>query len=178
MEDKRKKKTLRFVRKWGRLVLAIVSSVLLLNKPVFSFPDEKGWEHLRTHIMTPHKFERHHIEMATGIDELVGAMSVEGFFYGALAILLGCIACAVLYEAHLMRILASTVTAYMAGAYYLLMIYYALRLSEEFYLMLYPNLIALLPTVILITMLSIRNETVKKLVSAKQKADEGLIKNQ
>ncbi len=172
MDKKTKKKRIRLVRKWGRLVLALVSSILLVTKPVFNFFDEKGLENYRIYIMTMHKFEVHHIEMATGIDKLKGAMSVEGLFYGALAILIGCVVCTVIYPRHRLRILISTITAFLAGSYYLIMIYYAIRLSDKFFLVLYPNFIALLPTVILITMLSIRNETVKNLLSAKQKVDE------
>ena len=41
-------------------------------------------------------------------------------------------------------------------------------------MILYPNLYALLPCVVLVTMLTIRNETAHKLAEAKQKADEGL----
>ena len=42
------------------------------------------------------------------------------------------------------------------------------------FVILYPNFFALLPVVILIIMLSIRKETVNKLVSAERKKDEGL----
>ena len=54
------------------------------------------------------------------------------------------------------------------------MVYYAIRLSDNFFMILYPNWVALLPSVVLITMLSIRKETVNKLVSAREKAEEGL----
>lgn len=174
MEEKRKRRVNRQVRKWVRLVLAIVASVFLLNKPVFSFPDEIGLEHVRTHTMTPHRFERHHIEMATGIDKLVGAMSVKGLYYCAIAIFIGCIACVVVYESHQLRIISSTITACFAGVYYLLMFYYAIKLTEKFFLMLYPNFYALLPLIVLICMLSIRKETVHRLIASKQKADEGV----
>lgn len=148
----------RLVRKWGCLVLAVVSCILLLKKPVFNFPDEKGLEHNRTYIMTPHTFEVHHIEYSTGIDTLMGTMSVNWLFYGALAMLLGCVLCAVVYKDPLLRFLASTITAVFAGVYYLIMVYYAIRLSQKFFLMLYPNLIAFLPAVVLVTMLYIRKE--------------------
>lgn len=174
MENKRKKKRKKLIRKWVRLLLAIASSVLLLTQPVFNFPDEKGIENTRTYVMTTHRFEVHHIEYATGIDKLAGSMSVQGFFYGALAILLGCVICTISYSYHMVRILTCSITAFLAGAYYLIMVYYAIRLSDEFYMILYPNLFALLPVVILIIMLSIRKETVNKLVSAERKKDEGL----
>ena len=174
LKNKRKKKKQRLVWKWGRLVLAIVSSVLMLTQPVFNFLDEKGLENFRIYKMTPHRFEVHHIEMATGIDKLMGTMSVDGLFYSALAVLIGCVVCTVFYSSHRLRILFSSITAFLAGAYYLIMVFYAIRLSQTFFLVLYPNWIAILPTVILITMLSIRKETVRKLLDAKLKADEGL----
>ena len=74
----------------------------------------------------------------------------------------------------MVRILTCSITAFLAGAYYLIMVYYAIRLSDEFYMILYPNFFALLPVAILIIMLSIRKETVNKLVSAERKKDEGL----
>lgn len=174
MEAKSQKKQNRIVRKWGRLILAIVSSVLLLNKPVYDFPDEPGMENVRTYTMTTRTFEVHHIEMATGMDTLMGTMSVKGLFFGALAILLGSVVCTVFYSDHIVRVLSSMITACLAGGYYLIMIYYAVRLSQEFFLIIYPNWIAILPLVVLLSMLSIRKETVHRLVAAKQKADEGL----
>jgi hypothetical protein len=174
MEDKRKKKRKKLIRKWARLLLAIASSVLLLTQPVFSFPDDIGLENTRTYVMTTRMFEVHHIEFATGMDKLVGSMSVSGLFYGALAILIGCVICTISYSYHMVRILMSSITAFLAGTYYVIMVYYAILLSDNFYMILYPNLFALLPLVVLITMLSIRKETVNKLVSAEHKKDEGL----
>ncbi len=174
MEDRKKQKRNRMIRKWGRLVLAIVSSILLLSKPVFNFVDEKGLVSVKTYKITPRTFEMHYVNMTTGLDELVGAMSISGLFYGALAILIGCVACALLYESHRLRILSASITAFMAGVYYLLIGYYAIRLSQEFCLILYPNWVALLPLVVLVTMLVIRNDTVRRLMEVKQDADEGL----
>ena len=173
-KNKNKSKRDRLLLKWGRLVLAIVSSIILLNKPVFNFIDEKGLESVKTYKMTTRTFEMHYVNMTTGLDELVGAMSISGLFYGALAILIGCVACALLYESHRLRILSASITAFMAGAYYLLIGYYAIRLSQKFFLILYPNWVALLPVVVLVTMLSIRNSTVRRLIDAKQDEDEGL----
>lgn len=174
MKDKNKNKRHRLLLKWGRLVLAIVSSILLLNKPVFNFIDEKGLENTRTYVMTTRTFEVHHIEMATGIDKLMWTMSVKGLFYGALAILIGCIGCTVFYSLHRLRILISSITAFAAGTYYLIMMYYAIRLSQEFFLILYPNWVALLPVVVLVTMLWIRKDTVRRLIDAVQDEDEVL----
>ena len=173
-KNKNKNKRHRLLLKWGRLVLAIVSSIILLNKPVFNFIDEKGLENTRTYIMTTRTFEVHHIEMATGIDKLMGTMSVKGFFYGALAMLIGSVVCTIFYSLHRFRILISTITAFLAGTYYLLMMYYAIRLSQEFFLILYPNWIALLPVVVLVTMLWIRKDTLRRLIDAVQDEDEGL----
>ena len=174
MEKRNKKKTYRLLLKWGRLLLAIVSSILLLSKPVFNFIDEKGIVSVKTYKITTRTFEMHFVDMKTGLDELVGAMSVKGLFYGALAILLGCIVCTLFYEDLEIRILSASITAFMSGAYYLLIGYYAIRLSQEFCLILYPNWVALLPVVILLTMLSIRNHTVRKLIANQQEEDEGI----
>ena len=174
MEDKSKKRKQQFIRRWVRLILAIVSSIILMNKPVYNFPDEKGIVYNRTYVMTPRTFEVHHVALDSGLDKLVGTMSVKGLFYVALAMLIGSIVCTLFYIDHKIRILACTITAFLAGGYYLLMIYYALQLSDNFFMILYPNLYALLPCVVLVTMLTIRNETAHKLAEAKQKADEGL----
>jgi len=124
--------------------------------------------------MTTRTFEVHHIEMATGIDKLMWTMSVKGLFYGALAILIGCIGCTVFYPLHRLRILISSITAFAAGTYYLIMMYYAIRLSQKFFLILYPNWVALLPVVVLVTMLWIRKDTVRRLIDAVQDEDEVL----
>ena len=173
-KNKNKSKRNRLLLKWGRLVLAIVSSIILLNKPVFNFIDEKGIVSVKTYKITTRTFEMHFVDMKTGLDELVGAMSVKGLFYGALAILLGCIVCTLFYEDLEIRILSASITAFMSGAYYLLIGYYAIRLSQEFCLILYPNWVALLPAIVLVTMLWIRKDTLRRLIDAKQDEDEGL----
>ena len=167
-----KSKSHRLLLKWGRLVLAIVSSIILLNKPVFNFIDEKGLVSVKTYKITTRTFEMHYVDMKTGLDELVGAMSVKGLFYGALAILLGCIVCTLFYEDLEIRILSASITAFMSGAYYLLIGFYAIRLSQEFCLILYPNWVALLPVVVLVTMLWIRKDTLRRLIDAVQDEDE------
>ena len=174
MAGKNKNKRHRLLLKWGRLVLAIVSSIILLNKPVFNFIEEKGIISVRTFKITTRTFEMHYVDMKTGLDELVGAMSISGLFYGALAIMVGCFLCALLYESHRIRILISSITAFMAGTYYLIMMYYAIRLSQEFCLILYPNWVALLPAIVLVTMLWIRKDTLRRLIDAVQDEDEGL----
>ena len=75
----------------------------------------------------------HYVNMTTGLDELVGAMSVKGFFYGALAMLIGSVVCTIFYSFHRLRILICTITAFAAGTYYLIMMYYAIRLSQEYF---------------------------------------------
>ena len=174
MAGKNKNKRHRLLLKWGRLVLAIVSSIILLNKPVFNFIDEKGIISVKTYKITTRTFEMHFVDMKTGLDELVGAMSISGLFYGALAIMVGCFLCALLYESHRIRILICSITAFMAGTYYLIMMYYAIRLSQEFCLILYPNWVALLPAIVLVTMLWIRKDTLRRLIDAVQDEDEGL----
>ena len=99
-KNKNKSKSHRLLLKWGRLVLAIVSSIILLNKPVFNFIDEKGIISVKTYKITTRSIEMHYVDMKTGLDELVGAMSISGLFYGALAIMVGCFLCALLYESH------------------------------------------------------------------------------
>ena len=173
-KNKNKSKRHRLLLKWGRLVLAIVSSIILLNKPVFNFIEEKGIISVKTYKITTRTIEMHYVDMKTGLDELVGAMSISGLFYGALAIMVGCFLCALLYESHRIRILISSITAFMAGAYYLLIGYYAIRLSQKFFLILYPNWVALLPVVVLVTMLWIRKDTLRRLIDAVQDEDEGL----
>ena len=173
-KNKNKSKRNRLLLKWGRLVLAIVSSIILLNKPVFNFIEEKGIVSVKTYKITTRTFEMHFVDMKTGLDELVGAMSVKGLFYGALAILLGCIVCTLFYEDLEIRILSASITAFMSGAYYLLIGYYAIRLSQEFCLILYPNWVALLPAIVLVTMLWIRKDTLRRLIDAVQDEDEGL----
>ena len=48
-----------------------------------------------------------------------------------------------------------------AGAYYILLVYYALRIEEDFYATLSPTWIVILPAIVLQLMLLIRRETVR-----------------
>ena len=158
MESQKKNKKLQAGLKWVRIIIAIAASVLLLNKPVFKCPDEPGLQSNRIYIMTPHTFEVHHIDMTTGLDKLMGTMSVKGLFYGALAILIGCVLCAIFNDEPPLLFLASRITAFLAGVYYLIIMYYAIQISQDFYAIVYPNFITFLPVVVLIAMLTLRKE--------------------
>ena len=56
------------------------------------------------------------------------------------------------------------ITAFIAGIYYVLMVFYALRMSDNHYATLYPNVIALLPAVVLQMMVFLRHNIIRTLI--------------
>ena len=146
-------------------VIAIVASIVLLFVPVFSFIGDQGIIYLREFVMDTRTFSIVQTELATGKVSVLISMSVRGMYYCAWAMTVVSIICLLCYMRRWKRKL-SRVVIILAGLYYVLMIYYAIKMTGTYYATLYLNLAAVLPAVIILSMRVIRQETKRSIIDS------------
>ena len=151
-------------RRWIYMLIAIGASMFLLSHPVFSFKEDQGIIYIRSFSMDKTTFYVTQTELKTGAEHITATMSVKGLYYCNWAMLLGCILCFFCFFSFSWRMRLALITAFIAGIYYVLMVFYALRMSDNHYATLYPNVIALLPAVVLQMMVFLRHNIIRTLI--------------
>jgi len=147
------------------MLLAIIASGLLLKHPVLSFQEDKGIIYTRSFSMDAKVFYVIQTKLDTGAEEVTATMSVAGLYYTAWAMIITCIACLVCVLNPKWRMLLSVLAATIAGVYYILMIYYAIAITDNHYTTLYPNFYALLPAIALQCMLLVRRDVAREIAA-------------
>ena len=149
-------------RRMVYMVVAIVAAALLPIKPVFNFQEDKGIIYVRSFEMDNISFRVIQTEMATGLKEVTEEMSVVGLYICYKAILWGAILCLLCFMSYRWRIIICTIVIVLTGVYYLLIIIYAMKISDIHYATLTPSIIALiLPAIVLQAMILTRHSTLK-----------------
>ena len=152
------------IRRWVYMAIAIVTAALMPTRPVFNFQDDKGIIYVRSFSMDQHTFYVTQTELATGASEVTSTMSVAGLYYCARVLLYLCIACLLCFFSDRWRMWLCIISIVCAGAYYILMMYYAMEITDNFYTTLYPNFMALLPAVVLQMMVLVRQSIARTLM--------------
>ena len=147
-------------RRWAYMILAIVAALMLEWKPVFSFQEDKGIIYVRSFSMDQKTFVVTQTEMDTNIATVTETMSVKWLYYCYKGMLWGCILCALCFFSWKGRVLISITTAIIAGSYYIFMIYYAMRISDDHFATLYPTIIAIMPAIVCQMMLLVRRNVI------------------
>ena len=149
-------------RRWAYMALAVIATLMLEYRPVFSFQEDKGIIYVRSFTMDQKMFIVTQTEMATGADSITATMSVKGLYYCYKAMLYGCIACFLCFFSWRGRVTIAIITALLAGLYYILMIYYAIRISDTHFATFYPNWPAVLPAITCQMMLMVRRNVINE----------------
>ena len=144
-------------------VIAIFASVMLLYHPVFSFQEDKGIIYVRSFTMDMNNFCVIQTNISTGVSDIIDVMSVGGLYICAWVMLVLSALALLCFWDDVWRMRLCVAAAFFAGAYYLLMIYYAIEITDEYYTTLYPNLYSLLPALVLQSMLVIRKNIARTL---------------
>lgn len=149
MENKDKKRALQSLyRRLAYMGVAIIASMVLFTRPVFSFQDDRGIKYVRSFTMTDTDFFVTQTELDSNISHTTATMSIRGLYYCNQVMLWGAILCLLCFFSNEWRVRIATLTAFFAGVYYVIMVYYAIRIADEQYATLYPNLMAFLPAVV------------------------------
>jgi len=150
------------------MLMAVLASALLFVRPVFSFQEDKGIIYVRSFSMDSKMFYVTQTEMKTGMEEVVSTMSVKGLYICAWAMLATCLAALLCIFDDFWRMTLCIIAAALAGVYYLLMVYYAVQITDRFYTTLYPNLMAVLPAIVLQLMLLVRRDIAHDMMIANE----------
>lgn len=163
--------------KWYRrtiyMLIAIVISALLPKFPVFSFQEDKGIIYIRSFSMDAETFYVTQTELATGAEEVESTMSVKGLYFCAKAMYAVCILALLCFFKDRWRMALCVIAATLAGVYYLLMVYYAIKITDYFYTTLYPNFAAIMPAVVLQLMLLARRDVAYHMMSLNEDEEKG-----
>lgn len=160
----------RMLRRWIYMSIAIIAAALLGARPVFNFQSDTGMLYTRSFSMEDQKqFVVTQRELSTGAEEVAAIMSVKGLYYCSKAMLWGSILCLLCFFSYRGRMTLIFVTVAVAGLFYILMIVYAIRMTDQHYVTLYPNFAAIWPAIVLQAMLLTRSNMIREKID---EADE------
>ena len=160
----------RMLRRWIYISIAIIAAALLGTRPVFNFQSDTGILYTRSFSMEDQKqFVVTQRELSTGAEEVAAIMSVKGLYYCSKAMLWGSILCLLCFFSYRGRMTLIFVTVAAAGLFYILMIVYAIRMTDQHYATLYPNFAAIWPAIVLQAMLLTRSNMIREKID---EADE------
>ena len=155
-QEGEKRAFLAMCRRLAYMALAIIASMVLFTRPVFNFQDDKGIKYIRSFSIEDNCFYVTQTEMETGISQITATMPVKALYYCNKLMLWGTILCFLCFFSSRWRISIAIITAFIAGAYYVIMAYYALRIADEQYATITLNIMAVLPAVVCQMMLLTR----------------------
>ena len=162
----------RMLRRWIYMSIDILAAALLGTRPVFNFQCDTGMLYTRSFSMEDQKqFIVTQRELSTGAEEVVEVMSVKGLYYCSKAMLWGsilCLLCFFSYRGRMTLVLFSVATA---GLFYILMIVYAYRMTDQHYVTLYPNFAAIWPAIVLQAMLLTRRNIIQEKIDDKEEEE-------
>ena len=130
------------------MIVAIAASWLMFLHPVFNFQDDKGIIYVRSFSMDQKMFYVTQTDIKTGAAETTAMTSVAWLYYCNKAMLWGSILCLLCVFSDRLRIAISYITTVVSGFYYVLIVYYAMKLSDLHYTTLYPNYMIVLPAIV------------------------------
>lgn len=160
----------RMLRRWIYMSIAIIAAALLGTRPVFNFQSDTGMLYTRSFSMADQKqFVVTQRELSTGAEEVAAIMSVKGLYYCSKAMLWGSMLCLLCFFSYRGRMTLIFVTVAAAGLFYILMIVYAIRMTDQHYATLYPNFAAIWPAIVLQAMLLTRSNMIREKID---EADE------
>ena len=157
-------------RRWIYMVIAIAASALLFQRPVFDFQEDKGIIYIRSFSMDQTTFYVTQTDLKTGQQEITETMSVRMLYFCNKLMLWGCIICLLWFFSRRGRMWIALINAFIAGAYYLIMAYYAVKLSDTHYVTLYPHLISALPAVVIQMMIFVRHNLIRDGIDEDERA--------
>lgn len=156
-------------RRWAYMVVAICSSLMLFTHPIFNFQEDKGIIYIRSFSMDQQNFYVTQTALSDGQKEITAVMSVKGLYYCNKLMLWSCILCLVCFI-NTWRALLAFITACIAGSYYVIVIYYASRISDLHYATLSPNWMMIWPAIVFQMMMLTRQNIFRSMVDEAEAA--------
>ncbi|MBR0194970.1 MAG: hypothetical protein IJQ32_01835 [Paludibacteraceae bacterium] len=161
-------------RRWIYMAIAIAAAAFLQTRPVLNFNEDKGIIYIRSFSMDQKTFYVTQTTLSDHVPEVTATMSVAGLYWCNEAMLWGAVLCLLCFFSNRWRILIATVTAVIAGLYYVLLVYYAIKMSDNHYATLYPNWMVIWPAIVCQMMVLTRQNVIKQI---HDQADEAMEKH-
>ncbi len=158
------------VRHFIFVLAAIVATAFLPSKPIFSFQSDKGIIYERSFSMDRHQFVVTQTDLATGAEHVTATMSVNGLYYCYLGMLFGSIACMLCFFSRRKTVKVCHFVIAVAGLYYGLAVFYALRIADQYYATLFPTITIILPAIVIQMMLLTRRNILR---ATREENEEG-----
>jgi branched-subunit amino acid transport protein AzlD len=172
MEKKEKNGVLSIMyRRWIYMIIAIAAAAFLQSRPVLNFNEDKGIIYIRSFSMDEKTFYVTQTSLSDNVPEITATMSVAGLYWCNKAMLWGAILCLLCFFSNRWRIRIATVTAIIAGLYYVLLVYYAMKMSDDHYATLYPNWMVIWPAIVCQMMVLTSRNVIKQI---HDQADEAM----
>ena len=156
------------------MAIAIAAAAFLQTRPVLNFNEDKGIIYIRSFSMDQKTFYVTQTTLSDHVPEVTATMSVAGLYWCNEAMLWGAVLCLLCFFSNRWRILIATVTAVIAGLYYVLLVYYAIKMSDNHYATLYPNWMVIWPAIVCQMMVLTRQNVIKQI---HDQADEAMEKH-
>ena len=156
------------------MAIAIAAAAFLQTRPVLNFNEDKGIIYIRSFSMDQKTFYVTQTTLSDHVPEVTATMSVAGLYWCNEAMLWGTVLCLLCFFRNRWRILIATVTAVIAGLYYVLLVYYAIKMSDNHYATLYPNWMVIWPAIVCQMMVLTRQNVIKQI---HDQADEAMEKH-
>ena len=148
-------------RRWAYMAIAVLAAILMTAKAPFSFQEDKGIIYVRSFSMDLQTMVVTQTELETGVAQVTATMSVAGLYYCYWIMLFGSLACLIFMIHPKGRLVMCDITMIAAGVYYVLLVIYALRISDAQYATLAPTWAAFMPAVVLEMMILVHRNVLK-----------------
>ena len=160
-QEENKVNRIAMYRRWAYIAIALTAVCLLRITPLFTFATDKGILYDRSFTMDLHEFQVIQTTLDTNVHQVWGTISVNGLYVLQQIMFWALIVCFVVFFPTWVRWYLSMGIAITGGAFYVLMIIYAQRITDLEYATLAPSWGAFLPAVV-ITMMILLNRNVAK----------------
>ena len=154
------------------MIIAIAASWAMFLHPVFNFQDDKGIIYVRSFSMDQKMFYVTQTDLKTGATEVTATTSVEWLYYCSKAMLWGSILCLLCVFSDRVRMVIAYITTVISGSYYVLIVYYSMKLADLHYATLYPNYMIILPAIVCAMMILTSRNIIKTHVDRADRAME------
>lgn len=148
-------------RRFVYMIIAIAASWAMFLHPVFNFQEDKGIIYIRSFSMDQKTFYVTQTDLKTGAAEVTETTSVKWMYNCNRAMLWGSILCLLCVFSDRLRLIISYVTTVLSGFYYVLVVYYSMKLADLHYTTLYPNYMIVLPAIVCAMMILTSRNIIK-----------------
>lgn len=167
MSELFEKEELEAIRKrLAYMLIAIFASWLMFLHPVFNFESDKGIIYTRSFSMDQKTFYVTQTDLKTGVPEITATTSVIWLYRCNKVMLWGSILCLLCFFSDRLRLAISYITTVSSGFYYVLVVYYAMKLADLHYTTLYPNYMIILPGIVCAMMILTSRNVIKSRVES------------